>query len=164
VTCKLRVICEDSMVADVAVMREMHVRHHPVVIAQSRNARILYRAAIKSAELAYRISIADMQLRRFARIFLVLRRRAERNELKYAIVASNTRVARNDCMRTDLRAGVDLDMLAYRGIGTDFHIAGKPCTRMHDGAGMYRGQRLQRASVLASIARNVQIRSASVTT
>jgi hypothetical protein len=35
---------------------------------------------------------------------------------------------------------------------------------MHDGAGMYRGQRLQRASVLASIARNVQIRSASVTT
>src|SRR4051812_36247233 len=76
-TRELRIIREDRVVADLAVVREMHVRHDPVVVAEPRNAGVLYGAAIERAKFANGVAIADFKARGFARILLVLRRFAQ---------------------------------------------------------------------------------------
>src|ERR1700704_5031552 len=52
-------IGEDRMAADLAVMREMHVRHDPVVAADAGHSRVERGAAVDSDVLAEGIAVAD---------------------------------------------------------------------------------------------------------
>jgi hypothetical protein len=69
---QLRVVGENGVITYLAIMREMHVGHYPVVITYTGNADILCGSQIESAELAYGIVIADLQASRFVCIFFVL--------------------------------------------------------------------------------------------
>ena len=66
---------EDGVVADLAVVRDVHVGHDPVVVAEARDARVLHRAAVDRAVLADRVAVADLDRGGLAGVLLVLRRR-----------------------------------------------------------------------------------------
>src|SRR5678815_5262121 len=162
---ELRIIGEYRVVADLAVVCEMHVCHHPVIVTQPRDARILHGAAIESAEFADRIAVADFETRGLAGILLVLRRFAERDELKNAIVAADARVPGDDCMRAHAGTGIDFNVRADHGVRADLDAGGQPRAVVHYRCGMNR-RHVARAgyAVGLSIVRSVHMRSASVTT
>src|SRR3970040_1402055 len=66
-------LAKDVWAADLAVVREVHVRHDPVVVAHARHARVARRAAVDGDVFAYRVAVADLHGRVFAALFLVLR-------------------------------------------------------------------------------------------
>jgi hypothetical protein len=72
VTGKGRIISEDRVAADMAIVRYVHIGHDPVVIAHCRLAVALHRAAANGAELANRIAIPDGQRGWLIGVFLVL--------------------------------------------------------------------------------------------
>ena len=68
---------KDGVITDLAVMRKMHIRHHPIVVTESRYPNVLHRTTVKGTKLANRISIAYLKTRRLARIFFILWWRAD---------------------------------------------------------------------------------------
>ena len=138
VAAQRRPVRHDGVAADLAIVRDMHVGHDPVVVADARDAGILHRAGIEGAEFAYRVVVADLQARRLAGVFLVLRDCAHRTELEDAICLADAGVPLDDDMRPDHRPGADLHMLAYDGIRAHLDIAGKPGVRMDDRSGVMR--------------------------
>src|SRR3970282_209769 len=114
-------IGEDRLAADLAVVREVHVRHDPVVVAHARHARVARRAAVDGDVFAYRVAVADLHGRVFAAIFLVLRRRADGGELIDAVVAADAHAAIEDHVRPDPAALADLDLFAEDRVGADRH-------------------------------------------
>src|SRR5688572_15284998 len=98
-SCQLGAIRENGVIADLAVVCQMHIRHDPVVIAQPGDPGVLYRATVKGAEFAYGIPIADFEPSRLSCIFLVLRRLAQRYELKNPVVTADAGTAGNHRVR-----------------------------------------------------------------
>ena len=41
VTCERCIVCEDSMMTDVAIMRNMHISHYPIIISNAGYTLIL---------------------------------------------------------------------------------------------------------------------------
>ena len=151
------------MIANVTIVGQVDIGHHPVVVAQPRHARVLHGAAIESAEFAYGIAVANFEARWFTGVLLVLRRFAQRDELENPVIAPDARVPGNHRVRTDAAAGADFDVLADYRIGADFHVVGESRTGVDQGCGMYRCQgQISIQSVWLSIVRSVHISSASV--
>ena len=96
-----RVVREDRVVADGAIVRDVHVGHDPVVVADARRAAALAGAAVDGDELADHVAIADDEFAVLAAEFLVLRDRADRGELEDAVVAADARRAFDDDVRAD---------------------------------------------------------------
>ena len=119
VAAERRVVGENRAVGDLAIMRNVHVGHDPVVVADTRHANVLRGAEVEGAELADRVALADLEPRRLAGVFLVLRHRAERAELEDAVVAADRRVAFDDAVRADARALVDAHVRTNDGVGVD---------------------------------------------
>ena len=69
------------MVADLAVVRDVHVGQQPVVVADAGDAAAVAGAAVDGDEFADQVAVADDQLGALAGELLVLRRAAERGEL-----------------------------------------------------------------------------------
>jgi hypothetical protein len=61
------------VIADLAIVRYMHISHDPVVVAHACHTDILRSTNIESAGFAYGVVVADFQPGRFVRIFFVLR-------------------------------------------------------------------------------------------
>jgi uncharacterized protein (DUF2336 family) len=97
---ELGVVGEDGTVADLAIMRQMHIGHDPVVVAQASDAGILRGAAIEGAELPDRVA-SPISVGRFAGVFLVLRLFADGAELEDAIVAAHAGVPGQHDMGAD---------------------------------------------------------------
>src|SRR5690606_4715867 len=114
-----RIVGENDVIAQLAIVRDMHVSHDPVIAAQAGNAFVLHCAAIDGDALAYRVAITDDQLRRFIRILLVLRRGAYGGKLENLVVAPYRGVTFNHHMRADTGTGADLHMRAYDRISAD---------------------------------------------
>src|SRR3569623_1922038 len=72
------VIGEDGVVADQAIVREVHVGLDPIVVADPGDAAALFSAGIEGAVFAEDGAVADVEQRGFAAVFLVLRHLAER--------------------------------------------------------------------------------------
>jgi hypothetical protein len=125
------------MVPHPAIMRQMHVGHDPIVVAQPRYTGVLHGSAIKRAKFAYRVAVTDFEARRLAGVFLVLGFGTQRDELEYPVIASDTRVARDNRMRTDAATGADFDVFADNRIGADFDVVRQLRTRMNNRCGMY---------------------------
>jgi hypothetical protein len=150
--CQLGVVGEDGLVADLAIVRQMHIGHDPVVVAQASDAGILRRAAIEGAELADRVAVADLEPGRLAGILLVLRGFTDRAELEDAIVAADAGMSGQHHMRTDHSAIANLDMLAHDRIRADHDATPKSRRGMDDGC---------RMNAHCGVGRTAQIRSAS---
>src|SRR5690606_34066547 len=116
-----RIVGEDDVVAELAIVRDMHVSHDPVVAAQARDATVLYRTKVDGDEFTDRVAVADDQLRRFARVLLVLRRSANGSELEDMVVATDGGVTFDHDMRANTRTGADLYVRADDGIGADLY-------------------------------------------
>ena len=74
---QLRIIGKNRVVAHLAVMRQMHIGHDPVVVAHTGHADIAGRANIEGTKLADGVALANDQLARLARILLVLGNRTQ---------------------------------------------------------------------------------------
>src|SRR3989338_3081499 len=129
---QLRAIGENDVIAHLAIVRHVNISHDPVVVADARHADILHRAGIESAVFADGIVVADLEPRRLAGIFLVLRDLAQGTELEDAVLLSDTRMPVDHHMRTDHCSDADLDVLTDDGIRADFDIAGELGAGMND--------------------------------
>jgi hypothetical protein len=71
-TRQLRVIGKSGPVANLAIVRDVNVRHDPVVIAHARNATVLDRTEIECTELANRVPVTNFEAGWFTGVLLVL--------------------------------------------------------------------------------------------
>ena len=62
---------QDGVAADLAVVRDVHVGHDPVVVADARDARVLHGAAVEGAELADGVAVADLAARSARRAYFL---------------------------------------------------------------------------------------------
>src|SRR5262249_55588392 len=72
--------------------------------------------------LANHVVVADDQLAVLATILEILRHRADRGELKDAVVAADGRVAVNDRVRADRGAAADAHLRPDDGVGRDLDV------------------------------------------
>src|SRR5436190_15211904 len=103
---------ENGLVADLAVVREVHVGHDPVLVAQPRDAGIERRAAVDGHVLADGVVVADLHAGVLAGVFLVLRRRAKRGEVEDLVAAADLQAAVEHHVRDDPGAIGDFDRVA----------------------------------------------------
>src|SRR3546814_7319813 len=87
---KGHIVGQNNIAAELAIMRQMHISHDPVIVSHAGDTDILAGSDIESNEFAYRVAIADFQPRRFAGVFFVLRCSADRCKLKNRVVATDT--------------------------------------------------------------------------
>src|SRR6266568_3501646 len=132
-TGKCRRICKDRVVANLAIMRDMHVGHDPVVAADARDARVLHGAAAESAILADGVAVADLERGRFAGVLLVLGRSAERTESENPILSPYASPPLDHHMRPDRGPFAYLDMLADDRIGAHRYSESELRSGMNDG-------------------------------
>ena len=82
-------ISKNGVIADLAVVGNMHIGHHPVVITNPGDPFVLRCTGIKSAKLANSIAIANFQARGLTGIFFILRLRPQRSKLKNLVTIFN---------------------------------------------------------------------------
>jgi hypothetical protein len=107
VTGKSRIIGEDGVAADVAIVRYMHIGHDPVVIADRRLTIALHRATTDRAKFANCIAIPNGQRGWLTGVFLILRIVADRCELVNVIVATNNSRTIDNNVTVDSRTRSD---------------------------------------------------------
>src|SRR5262249_18425708 len=125
---------EDRVIADLAVVGDVHVSHEPVVAADARDARVLRGAAVERAELADGIAVSDLQAGRLARVLLVLGPAAQRAVREDAVVPADSRPSLDHDVRAYRRARADLDVLADDRVRADRHVRRKPRAGVNDRA------------------------------
>src|SRR5882672_5132854 len=133
VTGKRRHIGKDRVVADPAVVRDMHVGHDPVVVADARDARVLHGAAAESAVLADGVAVADLERRRLPGLFFNETATAERAESENAILRSYARSPLDHHVRSDRRSLPDLDVFLDDRIRSHRDSGGELRSGMNDG-------------------------------
>src|SRR5688500_7925099 len=120
-------------VTHLAIMRQMDVGHHEVVIPEAGNTCALGGAPIESAKFSNRVSIAYLQPGRCALVFLVLRLISQRSELENPVIATDARMPLYDDMRPDPGIVANPDMLFHDGISPDGDARAKLCSGMDKG-------------------------------
>ena len=122
-----RVVGHDCLAANDAVVRDMHVRHNPVVVTENRLTLVLGGTAADRAKFADRIPVTDRERGRLVRILLVLRIVSHRRKLINMIIVANLcgpvdhDVAVDACTATNLdiiadyRKSPNLDIVGDRG-------------------------------------------------
>lgn len=125
VPCQRSIVGKNRLIADLAVVRYMDVRHNPVVIADPRYGEVLRSADIDRTELAYGVAGANLKPGRFAGIFFILRNFAKRDELKNPVILSDHGVSADHGMRTDSATITDDDIGPYDGIRSNRDVRSK---------------------------------------
>src|SRR5438067_51153 len=125
---------EDGVVADLHVVREMHVGHHPVVVAKARDADVERSAAVDGDVFADGVVVADLHRGVLAVVLLVLRRRAERGEVEDAVIAPDADAAIAHDVGADPRAVTDLGVRADDAVGADRDAVAQPGAGIDDRA------------------------------
>jgi len=131
-----RVIREHAMRADHAVVTDVGAGHEKIVVRDTRDELILRRAAVDRAVLAKRVALADLEPSRLALVLQVLRRGADRCELKDMIIAPDRRGPLDHDMRTDAAARCDRHVRTDHRVGTDLDIAVDIRSAIDQGSGM----------------------------
>src|SRR5690349_1248119 len=80
---------EDRVAADVTVVRDVHVGHEQVVVADRRFTAAAMRAAVDGDEFPEDVLAADLETSALAAILLVLRREPDRSHRKDLRVVAN---------------------------------------------------------------------------
>ena len=139
---ELRIVGENGVVADDAVVGDVHVGHDPVVVAHARYAGIAGRADVERAELTNGVAVTNDQLAGLARVLLVLRNRAQRVELKNAVVIANRGVTFDHAMRAHSRACTHANVGSNDGVRPHLHRAVELGLGVHNGGGVNEAHRL----------------------
>ena len=113
------VVGHGDLVAQGAVVRNVHVGHDPVVVADTGHAGILDGAQVEGAELTDGVAVADHQPGGFTRVFFVLRHSAQGVELEDPVVCADAGVA------------FDHAMCAHGGACADGHMGADDGIRPH---------------------------------
>lgn len=121
----LRVAREHRVVTDAAIVRDVHIGHDPVVVADGRDADILRRAGMDRGEFADGVAVTDDQPGRLVAVLHVLRTTAHRGEVADAVVAAQRGMALDHGMVTDVRPRIDAHVRADHGEGADFDVRGQ---------------------------------------
>ncbi len=129
---QLRVVGKHGAAADLAIMRNMHIGHDPVVVAEAGDPDILRGAGVEAAEFTNRVAVADLQAGRLAAILLVLRHFAQRTERVDAVVATDARPPGDHHVRADQRIVANFHLLADDRISPDGHVLAESGARMDD--------------------------------
>jgi hypothetical protein len=122
-TGELRIVGKYGVMTNLAIVGQMYIGHDPVVITDTGYPGILRGAAIESAKFAYRITIANLKLRWFTLIFLVLRRFAQGRKLINAVIGTYPGMAGDHHVRADDASGTDFDIAPDHRVWTDFDIS-----------------------------------------
>jgi hypothetical protein len=145
-SCELGAVSKDGLITDLAVVRQVHVGHDPVIVAHSGHAGISRGANIEGTKLSNGVAVTNYQFARLTLVFFILGDRAQRIELKNAVVFTDGGVAFDDAMRANGRTSANLDVWANdavranldRGIQLSFavdqccrvnqtHLVPRPC-------------------------------------
>src|SRR5690606_24489486 len=129
-----------------AIVRDVHVRHDPVVVADHRLALVLHRATADGAVLADRVAVADREPGGLVPVLLVLRIVADGGELVDAVVLPDPRGSLDHDVARDARPRPDLDVLADHGVGADLHAFADDRGIRDDGRRMDAGGGAHRAA------------------
>src|SRR5439155_12425623 len=124
------------LAADLAVVREVHVSHDPVLVAHARYADVLRRAAVDRDVLADGVVVADLDRGRLAAVLLVLGRRADRGEVEDLVAPADAHVPVEHHVRADPASLAQLDMLADDAVGPDLDVRGQPRAGVDERRGM----------------------------
>jgi len=106
-------------------MRDMHISHDPVVIADTCNTTTITRTAVNGAEFTDGIAITNDKFRALTGKFLVLWIIADRGKLKYSVVGTNTGRPLDHNMRANDSTGTDFNLRANNRERTYADIASK---------------------------------------
>ena len=107
---ELGIVGKNRMVADLAIMRQMHISHDPVAVANAGGTRILDGSAIEGAEFTYGVVVADFQTGWLPAIFFVLWCPAYGTKLVNRIAHANPRMRINHNMRSYPCSGANLHL------------------------------------------------------
>jgi hypothetical protein len=121
---KCHIVGHDCLVADDAVVRDMHISHDPVVVADYRIAEVLHGATADRRELANRIAIADQQACWLVGILLVLRVVTYRGELVNVVILADRRGPVDYDVAVDPRTTTDYDIVPDHRVRPDLSISG----------------------------------------
>ena len=116
------VVGNGGVVANDAVMREVDVGHDPVVVAEDGGADVLHGAPVEGGVFADGVVVADLQGGRFAAVFFVLRRSAQRGKGVDVVVFADAGRAFDDDVRGDGGAAVNVHVCADDAVCTDIDV------------------------------------------
>src|SRR5258707_12094786 len=111
-----------DLVAEIAVVSDVRIRHQQIVVADAGHPLVVGGAAIHRDGFAKYVAVADFEARRLALVFLVLRRVAQGSELKYLIVSADPRRTVDHRVRSDPGAGADDHVRTDDREWTDLHV------------------------------------------
>jgi hypothetical protein len=120
VACHLHGVRENDAIADLAIMRDMRVRHEQAVAADARRAAGFARE-VRGHVLAHHRPIADHEVRRLAAVLEILRRAADHGAVVQPALPADGRPAGDERVAADGRAVADLHVRADHGPGPDLH-------------------------------------------
>src|SRR5262249_5325432 len=112
-------VSENRVVADLAVVRDVDVRHEHVAIADRRHAAAALRAAVDGDELTEDGARAEDEARFLAAKLEVLRRLPDGGERKNARLVANRRPAVDDGRGADAAVGAQRDVRTDRRLRPD---------------------------------------------
>ncbi|GIK26067.1 MAG: hypothetical protein BroJett006_23130 [Betaproteobacteria bacterium] len=120
---QLGIIGEDGVVADLAVMGQMHIGHDPVVRSKPGYSDVLRGTAVERAEFADGIAITNLKLCRLSGVFFILGHLPDRAILKNPIAIPDAGVSVEDNMRSNPGVVADLDVFSDDRISANCNIA-----------------------------------------
>ena len=133
---ELAIVGKYGVIANHAVVREVDIGHDPVVVADAGDGTATGRADIEGAKLADGVVVAHDELAGFPRVLFILRNRADRVELKNAVVLAYAGVALNHAMRAHAAACAYAHMRADDAIGADADTAVELSLGVDEGGGV----------------------------
>ena len=115
------VVGEDVVVANFAVVRDVHAHHEKVARADSGGLSLTV-GAVKSAVLTNDIVVADLEVARLAFELHILRLAADYGVFKDPIPRSDAGVCFDDCIGRNLAVRADFDVVFNDRCGVNRHV------------------------------------------
>src|SRR5690606_32142393 len=119
-----------------AIVRNVHVGHDPVVVAHAGYTHVLRRARIDGDVLAHHVAVADLESGGLALVLLILRHAADRAKAVKDVVAADGGLPVYDAMRPHLAACPDAHARPHDTVGAHRDIVGQLGLGRHNGGGM----------------------------
>src|SRR5439155_6956467 len=117
---------EDRVAAHMAVMRDMHVRHQEIVVADGGVAATAGGATVDRCELADGVAFADGQPRALTLVLEVLRRKTDRRHREDVRLVADIGPAVDDDRRVDAASPANRNFGTDRAVGADDRSFAEP--------------------------------------
>ena len=147
---QLDTVVQYDPVADLTVVRQVRVRHEPIVVAHPGHPRSTGRCPVEGAAFPDRVVVANLQPRRLVPVPRVLWWAAQRRERMDPVVAAEAGVARDNHACADPGTGTDLYVLVNDCVGADLDVGSELRVGMDDGSRVNEHLTVARSSGCAS--------------